>query len=327
MSAPGVVGVLRGHRDRGARDGGLRNVGAPRDLLGHLAAGVARREIHPRVHLRRILLQDALDDAGLAEERLPVDLREQPQDADAPLHRERRVHDEVELPLTRLPPQEQHVERLDQHLEDREAQHRRERPQLGHRERGVSLVRLDERLERRQVEVQAGRADERAGDEQDTREHVGAGVRQVAAEARGELALHLAQRTLADVVVVEEPLAGLLVPDVVGLGAGAERARGRGHGGAEGRHVGEARRQQWRAFERRVGPRQPRRELYELLPCRGNGRPLLGRRQCATVRLDSDMRPAGSPGGGGSLGGRSDERCIDGMSCTTSTGSVACASA
>ena len=203
-------GGLR-QRDRAPRHVLLGGAGCPGERLDRLAVGIAGGELHAPIDLGRVLAEDALDRAGVLEERQPVDLGEQAQGTHRPLDPGARV--EVELEglggeVVRLE-DVQAGEEVQQAAQHRHPQHGRQRPELGDGERRDVLVGVEIPLERRRVEIDAAPDHERPRQGVDPREALGRArgeLREVPKETARKLLVDLPRDAANQVVVVEVPL-------------------------------------------------------------------------------------------------------------------------
>ena len=234
----------------------LRVRRAKGQLLDDAAIAICGLEVDARVDAGRVVAEESLHATRRAEEVLPGDRREGAQVAERPsdalrvLQRERafpRLH-----PERRLDRGEDPLERGDQHLETRQAEHRWERPEFGDRERRVPLVGLDEAHERRQGELEPGHLQQRAANGDHTRRSRSAGLRErrhPPVERRRKVLGDLGQRAVDQVLVVEPPLGrlrgrpfgpGQSAPYPIGPGAQPSQTRPRRDrlGGTVGERVG-----------------------------------------------------------------------------------------
>jgi hypothetical protein len=218
---------LRDHPIRDLRVGQARR---PSELLDDTAVAIRRLEVHPRIHARWIALEDRLDRAGLAEEVLPGDRRDDAQVA-------QRASDAlglVQAGMGRIG----HVERrgnrwyepLDGGSEDLDAghaEHGRQCPQLGRRQERGLLVGVDEARDGPPRELEMRGLEQAAGQIEHTRNAAprgGGQRRELLVEALREVLLDLEDRALDPILVVEEPL-GRLRRTALGRGEGLPRAR------------------------------------------------------------------------------------------------------
>ena len=179
VTAARVGSLLARELDGELRDVLLGGARGPGQVLDRLPVRIAGVEVHAPVDVGRVPAQDGFDAVRLLEERLPVDLREQPQAADRPLHADGGA--EPQRPCVggdamagcaveeTVNGHAQLFEKEKEPVEHRIAEHGRQRPDLGDGERRHLLVRVDEGLQGRDVDLDA------APDHESARERVDAG--------------------------------------------------------------------------------------------------------------------------------------------------------